>query len=202
MTVSLDGGRTFGAPVDTGLSAYYEVAVAGGAPGVAVVAASGPAGFGVVRTDDSGVTWQPPVVLRAGAGTIRLLAAGDRMLLSADTDMGQTWWLSADGGRTFQSSRPAITGRLMSVGLDPDGTIWTVSYDGSVRLSHQQRRRQDLPMGPRFPIDGYFNAIGVGPNLLFAAGQDVSPSPGTVPVRAERPGPDRAVRLLARAGGR
>jgi hypothetical protein len=167
--VSLDGGRTFGTPVDTGLAAY-QVAVAGGAPGVAVVAASGHTGMAVVRTEDAGVTWQPPVVLDSLSYGIRVLAvAGQRVLLSASTGVGDTWWLSEDGGRTFQSSRPAINGWPIALGLDPDGTIWIVNYDLNNPLFFRTSRDdgKTFQSGFHVPVEGWYSRFVASPNLLF-----------------------------------
>ena len=191
MAVSLDGGRTFGTPVDTGLPAD-EVAVAGVGPGVAVVAASGPTGFAVVRTEDAGVTWQPPVVLRSGAGAIRLLAAtGQRMLLSLDTGMGQIWWLSEDGGRTFRSSRPASNGDIKALGLDPDGTIWIVNHDYYSRLFFRTSRDdgKTFKTGFRNPVDFEFSRFVASPTSSPARARYRSPS---------KPGPDHGVTLAGR----
>jgi hypothetical protein len=177
VAVSLDGGRTFGTPVDTGLPAY-SVAVAGAGPGVAVVAAVGPTGVGVVRTEDAGVNWQPPVVLHAEADPIHLLAAtGQRMLLSVDTDNGPAWWLSEDGGRTFHRSPLASSAytSFSALGLDPDGTIWVVSRDYRERrfLRTSRDDGKTFEAGFRIPVVRLFSGFVASPNLLFTVSDEL-----------------------------
>jgi hypothetical protein len=83
VAVSADGGRTFAAPVSTGFPAYLP-AVAAGQPGVAVVAAVGPGGFSVFRTEDGGATWQARQLLGSGnVSSPKVAAAGYRMLVAA-----------------------------------------------------------------------------------------------------------------------
>jgi hypothetical protein len=172
VAVSPDGGRTFGAPVDSQFAAY-EVSVMAGSPGVAVLAANGPGGFSVIRTEDAGATWQPPQVLKPYASNIRLAAAGDQMLINADVDTGRTWWLSEDAGRTFQSFRPTLPGELMGLGMDSDGTIWIVSYEGAPTFRASHDGGKTFETGTRLPSDAYVGMIAVGPNLIFGVGKDV-----------------------------
>ena len=172
VAVSPDGGRSFGTPVNTNLAAH-EVAVTAGSPGVAVVAASGPGGFSVIRTEDAGATWQPPQLLKPYASNIRLVAAGDRMLLTADTDTGRTWWLSEDGGRSFPSIRPTLSGELITLGMDSDGTIWIVTYDGAPTFHTSHDGGKTFEAGPRLPTEVYLGSFVVGPSLIFGAGKDL-----------------------------
>ena len=84
---SQDGGRTFGAPVDTGIGGYMG-AIAGGPPGVVLVAGVGPLGLAVqvTRSADGGTTWQAPTVLVSGG--LRLAAAGRTAVLGT---AGSLW---------------------------------------------------------------------------------------------------------------
>jgi hypothetical protein len=171
VAVSLDGGRTFAAPVDLGVAAY-EVAVMAGRPGVAVVAASGADGLWAVRTEDAGVTWQRHALDRPAEVT--LAAAGDRMLISSWRSE-PTWWLSEDAGRTFQPFRPALSDWLMGVGMDRDGTIWVVEYVGSPQVTQTFRTSQDggktFDAGIRLPTEPSLSEhFAVGPNLIFGVG--------------------------------
>jgi hypothetical protein len=169
VAVSRDGGRTFGPPVDTGLPAW-EVAVAGGGPGVALVAVAGPTGTAVVRTEDAGVTWQPPTVLHTAQGyNIRLAVAGQRMLLGAYAGTGtDETWLSEDAGRTFQSSRRSLNGWSLAMGLDPDGTIWTVDYDWTFPVFRTSRDAgKTFQIGFRIPAQIWSTRFVASPNLVF-----------------------------------
>jgi hypothetical protein len=172
VAVSLDGGRTFAAPVDLGVAAY-EVAVMAGRPGVAVVAASGADGLWAVRTEDAGVTWQRHA-LGWPTTDLTLAAAGDRMLISSWLSE-RTWWLSEDAGRTFQSFRPALSDWLMGVGMDRDGTIWVVEYVGPPQVTQTFRTSQDggktFDAGIRLPTEPSLSEhFAVGPNLIFGVG--------------------------------
>lgn len=60
---SIDLGITWSAPIDTGLTDVSEVAIEGGAPGTAYVAAITSTGLLYVETNDSGATWSTPQVL-------------------------------------------------------------------------------------------------------------------------------------------
>jgi hypothetical protein len=168
VAVSADGGRTFGAPVRIDFPAYYFAVVAGN-PGVALVAASGPGGFSVFRTEDGGATWQPRMLL--GSPRVyepNIVAAGDRMLVAALTDTGLTWWLSEDAGRTFHSFRPPFSG-LGSLRMDGDGTIWAAVWDDyssrqTLRTSRDAGRTFDVGTG--LPLNA--QGITIGPKLVFS----------------------------------
>jgi hypothetical protein len=169
VAVSRDGGRTFGPPVDTGLPAW-EVAVAGGGPGVALVAVAGPVGPTLVRTEDAGLTWQPPTAVYTGPGlNIRLAVAGQRMLLGAYAGTGTaSTWLSEDGGRTFQLSRRALNGWSQAMGLDPDGTIWTVDHDWTFPVFRTSRDAgKTFQIGFRIPVQYWTTRSVASPNLVF-----------------------------------
>jgi hypothetical protein len=178
VAVSADGGRTFGAPVDIGVAAD-NVAVMAGRPGVAVVAATGPDGFSVVRTEDAGATWQRYGLGKVGVHNITVASAGDRMLISSPLGPSErTWWLSEDAGRTFQSFRPALPDYLMGQGMDSDGTVWIVSYESTpsgvtltFRTSHDGGRTFDA--GVHLPGEPYLSFFAAGPKLILGVGQDV-----------------------------
>ena len=178
VAVSADGGRTFGAPIRIDFPAYY-FAVVAGTPGVALVAASGPGGFSVFRTEDGGATWQPRLLLGSPSVYIQnIAAAGDRMLVTAHTDTGLTWWLSEDAGRTFHSFRPPFPG-LGSLRIDGDGTIWAAVWDDNdyrhtLRTSRDAGRTFDVGTG--LPVNA--QGITIGPNLVFSyLGKEVTYQP-------------------------
>jgi hypothetical protein len=134
VATSRDGGRTFGAPVDTGIQAI-EVHVASGAPGVVVVVGSGPAGLLVTRSTDGGATWQPATNLAGYTGALQLAAEGDLVLLSGRTPNGPALWISRDGGQVFKQVVFPSQRELLGLGVDPkNGYIWIAALDEFFRL--------------------------------------------------------------------
>jgi hypothetical protein len=102
VTVSNDGGATFGAPRNIGIFQTGELQVAGGPAGTAYLVGLGMGGMVFVRTEDGGATWSPPQSLGGDGGNLRLAAAGKRVVISGSTGQGATLWRSEDGGRTFR----------------------------------------------------------------------------------------------------
>jgi hypothetical protein len=113
VATSADGGRTFGAPVDTRLPALT-AAIAAGRPGL-VVALGGSLGeVATTRSEDGGVTWQPPQLLATtppnSTALVHLAVAGERALLAWGAG-GDDWRTSEDGARTWRQRRGGGTGR-------------------------------------------------------------------------------------------
>jgi hypothetical protein len=173
VATSLDGGRTFGAPVDTGQVSSLEYLVAATDSAV-VVLSSGPSGTDITRSDDRGATWQPPVILTAEGGNLKLAAAGQRVVAAADTTGGPTLFVSDDAGVTFQARAVGSDQPMIGLGLAPDsGDIWTVIFEGNSSLL-----RFSADGGATFEPaitlarDAFFTSVIVGPRSIFAAGQD------------------------------
>ena len=172
VATSIDGGRTWRAPVDTRLFAF-DITVAAGDSGFAVVAGQGPLGISVARTDDGGMTWQPPTTLANSGGNLQLAAAGNRVVLSAETNNGPTLWISQDAGQTWKQSptpgqRPAV-----AVGVDPGGdVIWVVTYDGTLVWRPSRDGGATFDMGLTLSTQMFYDALGVSPTTIYAAGKE------------------------------
>jgi hypothetical protein len=167
---SHDGGQTFDPPVDTGQIAY-EVQVATAGPGVVVLAVSGTRGLVIVRSDDAGVSWQPPRPLAGGGDNLRLAAAGNRVVASIEGRQGPMLYVSEDAGQTFQEI-PAPDGRpVLGVALDsPTGPLWIVNADDAAiyRQSHDGGATFDAGISIAEAIPQEF---AVGPRAIFASGR-------------------------------
>jgi hypothetical protein len=165
-----DGGRTFGAPVDTGEIVSFETQLAAPAPGVVVVGTVGSGGITLRRSADAGATWEAPRVLVGAGGNLRLAGGGDRVVASADTPAGTVLWLSQDGGRTFKEMGPPAKQSVFGIVVDDPGSFWIGQFDGILML------RQTLDGGvtyeTEFALPGTVpDAWAIGPQSLFAGSQ-------------------------------
>jgi hypothetical protein len=58
--------------------------------------------------------------------------------------------------------------------MDRDGTIWTINYEGGSVFRSSTDGGKTFQKGPSFSVDAYFNSVAVSPNLIFAAGKELS----------------------------
>ncbi len=186
VATSVDGGRSFGAPVDTGLP-VYDLLLAGGRPGLVVAVGTGPQGIVVTRSEDGGATWQPMRVLNRSNGFYRLAAAGDRVLVSAVSDTpGLSFWISDDGARTFGPPKRLDVGQGSFrgwMGVDADGTLWGFTHDGrTLSFSTSNDGGTTFRPGPSLP-PLFLGPVAVGPTLLYFADKElqVVPRDGSAP---------------------
>ena len=171
---SSDGGRTFGPPTPVGISGF-EAHVIGGVAGWAVVVSNGSGqGFGVVRTEDGGASWRPARALAQIGNNVHLAAAGRRLVIAAETENGQSFFTSDDGGRTFKVSISNAGGGTLAVGIDPDGTIWKASFDGALRLSKSSNAGASFDLGTLVVQDSFPDSVAIGRKSLFATLNDMT----------------------------
>jgi hypothetical protein len=186
IATSVDGGRSFGALVDTGLP-VYDLVLAGGRPGLVVAAGSGPQGIVITRSEDGGATWQPMRVLNRSNGFVGLAAAGHRVLVyaSSDTPGLRSFWISDDGARSFGPPKSLDVGHGGWMGVDADGTLWAFANDGR-RLSFSTSNDEGITFspGPFFSLFDDWGPVAVGPTLLYNAGKElkVVPRDGSAPL--------------------
>ena len=169
-----DGGRTFRAPVFTGLQAF-DAQVAGGEPGVVVVVAVGPLGLLAARSEDGGATWQAPTELTRSGGNPRLAAAGQQVFVTAQTDIGPQLWLSQDGGKTFRSINHPDPARPTVVGLGIDagtGHLWMLTGDGAMVVRRSQDGGASFDVGTTIAQEPIYHAFAAGPGSYYAVGKD------------------------------
>ncbi|MEA2701198.1 MAG: large repetitive protein, partial [Myxococcales bacterium] len=102
VATSVDGGKTFGSPVNTGIPTT-DFNIVGTGPGAAFVIALTNLGVVYTRTEDSGATWAAATVLSSSQSVVGLAAQGPRVAVTASTsDQGAyQLWTSEDGGRTL-----------------------------------------------------------------------------------------------------
>jgi hypothetical protein len=174
--VSLDGGKTFSAPVSTGAQAF-ETWVAGLTPGVAVVITNGPFGVSVTRSEDAGVSWSLPRVLNPQGGSVRVTAAGNRVAIALQPGNFTQLFTSSDGGLTFVDAKTTLSARdrMLGLGIDADGIIWTALSNG---LGLVLRKSTDggttFDAGTQLPGDVFAEMAVFGPKSVFAAGKQPS----------------------------
>ena len=140
VATSFDGGRTWGAPVDTRVSTF-EAHVAALEAGVAVVVGHGPFGLSVARSEDAGESWQAPTTLfSSSVGNVQLAAAGNRVVLTGQTATGPMLWFSEDAGRTWKQSEVFGQRTIYAVGIDAGtGVVGMVSYNDVAYVWRQSR---------------------------------------------------------------
>jgi hypothetical protein len=176
VATSVDGGRTFGAPVDTGLN-VHDVVIAAGRPGLVLAAGiEGRSEVVMSRSEDGGATWLPPRVMQSGAGNVRLAAAGDRVVLSMSSLSDSLLWVSNDGGRTFDPIKAPVP-LFNSVGVDPDGTIWIVGRDGEDVNSGRHQFHSSADGGATWNSVvslTYGNTFAVGATMVYAGWYDLT----------------------------
>ena len=179
VATSADGGRTFGAPVNTGWQPG-QMRIAGTTTENAVLAMVLPVGVIVLRTTDAGVTWQPPSNLGSGFGNLRLAAGGQTVVVTFDGDSGPALWISVDGGRTFNRRIADDLLRTMAVHVEPNsGAITLVGFDGG-RLHVRRSTDGGVSFGPASSTTsaqmdfGSEDSIAVGSRSLFSATKDGS----------------------------
>ena len=140
IVASHDGGRTFDAPhvYDTpDLLTGVEIARSkrGVVYATSLSTASGSATF--LASTDSGATWAPPTTLTIPASTEpRILAvdpADERKvylrILGAISDSIQ---MTADGGKTFQTILPPVSGRMSAFLRATDGSLYAGTRAGTL----------------------------------------------------------------------
>jgi hypothetical protein len=164
VAASADGGRTFGAPVDTRLPANT-AAIAAGRPGLVVAMAASPGRVAIARSEDGGVSWQPPQLVDTpppnGIPLVYLAAAGERVLME---EGGVHWWISEDGARTLSPLEGP--GSPQAVGLDPDGTIWAVLSDREwLRFRSSRDGGATFQSGAWLPL--WYGGFAAGSSMLY-----------------------------------
>jgi hypothetical protein len=137
-----------------------------------MVLVAGAASDGIVltRSEDGGATWQAPTILASSGSGLRLAAAGDRVVVSAQTPGGQMLWVSEDAGQTFtRFPMPGIS-EILGTGIDSaNGDIWvaTAAEDLAVRMSRDGGATFEgiIPIG----TSDVPTSVAVGPRTVFAA---------------------------------
>jgi hypothetical protein len=173
VAVSTDGGVTFTAPRSIGFPDAGELHLAGGPPGVAYVVLQGGRGTFLVRTEDSGRTWSAPQLLsELGLGTVRLAAAGKRLIVTGSGPVGAMVWHSDDGGRHFDLTQLAGAGQVLGSLVEDDGTVWLYTQDMGPRLWKSTDGGVSFPSGVPLAGDMFFDTIRFGARTLFGAGKE------------------------------
>ena len=128
-------GRTFSAPVSTGLSAVQDVAITGGAPGRAYLSAHTTTGFLVFsKTEDGGATWSAPRVVDGGPLDVPefipafrpniVLHKGHLYVAAVDRDKTEIRvWRSSDDGDVFEMSSVLFGGVGGNMAVEPNGDL-------------------------------------------------------------------------------
>jgi hypothetical protein len=190
VAASADGGRTFGAPVDTRLPAFT-AAIAASRPGLIVAAAGSWGRLAITRSEDGGVTWESIRILETtspnSAPRVFLATAGERVLLKG----GSSWWISEDGARTLSPFEGP--GQPQAIGLDPDGTIWAIVYEPDHGLRFHTSRDGGATFQPGTVVPQYYDeASAAGLSMLYGAVYGTgNPSPDV---------PERSLVALRRDG--
>jgi hypothetical protein len=168
VAVSEDGGRSWRPPVDTGLFGNSARIVAAGA-GQVVVAASGPSGLTVGRSQDFGATWAAARSFSPTDSQWHLGAAGSRVVMTGSLQQDVAFWISDDSGRTFERIR-GLRFFPFDLGVDAgSGTIWAAGYRGGPLLVTTSVDRgatfePAVELGPE-----PFESIVVGPKQVYAS---------------------------------
>jgi hypothetical protein len=138
VAASADGGKTFGAPVTTGMVGLAQIAVRGGPDGVAYVGGTTSAGATLFsRTVDQGATFSAPVQLgTVGSSNAPSIAArGDEVFVQPLG--GHVVYRSSSRGEgafttiTLPSNSPVFVGLM----IDSAGIVWSGYDNPSLYLS-------------------------------------------------------------------
>jgi hypothetical protein len=170
---SHDGGKVFSAPKNLGLGTTFQLAVAGGGPGVAYVVGQGPTGVTFVRTEDGGQTWSKPLVLTNAGGSGRIAAAGRVVILTGALGMGSVVWRSEDGGRTFKENFFGPGRFLLDASVEPDGTVWLYGVDGFPRLWKSTDGGATFTSEVQLSPEDQFHVFGFGRKVFYGIGGKV-----------------------------
>lgn len=194
VATSVDRGTTWSAPVSTGITgitAPREVAIEGGASGIAYVAAGiGSGDLVFTRTTDGGATWQAVSTLATGIdpSEVSLDSFEESVFISVPIAGGLRILRNANGGQgSFESTDLAQANVFHDVILDKvSGNVVSVSDTPAfhVRISSDQGvtfGAESQPPGEAFVSDwigsnGFLYVVGLGGTDV-----DVIPvaSPGT-----------------------
>jgi hypothetical protein len=124
VAVSTDGGKTFTKPRPLSIAqSAGDPQVAAGAPGLAYVLAQGPDAIRFTRTEDGGATWTQAQPLSGLGGTMRMAAAGKRVVI-AGQGAGAVVLHSDDGGRTLSRTDLDPLGTVQGIQVQADGVVW------------------------------------------------------------------------------
>jgi hypothetical protein len=170
---SLDGGRTFSAPLSTGMP-NAALKVVGTLPGRALLVGQAQAGIFLSRTGDGGRSWSLPERIAAANGELHLAAHGARVVMVARSGADTVTWVSKDGGLSFLPPH-AIDGSrsVRAASIDGDGVIW-IFLDGNdylLRKSSDDGATFDagvLVTTPNFLASSY----AFGPKTLFMVSEE------------------------------
>jgi hypothetical protein len=174
VVVSGDGGATFSAPRNIGVSQSGEAHIAAGGSGVAYVLSQGALGLAFTRTNDSGRTWSTPQVLSAqGGGNLRLAAAGKRVVVTATGMAGAVLWHSDDGGRTFALTNIDNIGFVFRSFVEPGtGAVWLFTLSNGTQLWKSTDGGATFPSSTPLALDFGIDVVGFGKKTLFGVGKE------------------------------
>jgi hypothetical protein len=172
VATSLDGGKTFGAPVNTGIpTTNFEIVGTG--PGSAFVIASTNVGIVYTRTENSGAAWTGPTLLSSSQSAMGLAAQGRRVALTASTAAVGAYqlWVSEDGGRTLTAGAMLGANPPADLAVDPaPRTIWLTTFESSFVLKKSSDGGMTFDSGKTLPFFGGESAIGA--KSFFGTGKD------------------------------
>jgi hypothetical protein len=172
VATSLDGGKTFGPPVNTGIPTT-DFDIVGTGPGAAFVVASTNLGIVYTRTEDSGATWAGPTVLSSSQSVVGLAAQGSRVAVTASTsDVGAyQLWGSEDGGRTLTARAVLGANPPAGVAVDPaPRTMWLTTFESSFVLKKSSDGGMTFDAGK--PLQFFGGESAIGAKSFFGAGKD------------------------------
>jgi hypothetical protein len=107
------------------------------------------------------------------ATTVRLAAAGDWVMVYSELgQLGPSYWVSNDGGRTFTRTKGSFN--VLAVGVEPDSAVWSFGQDAAgLSFRSSSDGAMTFTPGPSFPFDNDFFAFAAGPKLLYEAGKEL-----------------------------